>query len=168
MAAERLAKNFQRMVITSERLKKFSNGRPKRLNGRSNISNGWSGTAERLVKNFERMVITSERLKKFLNRFSWTAERLVKNFERMVITAEWLKKISNGRPERLNGTSKISNGRPEQLNGSSKISNGWSCGWSQAQAVDVLVGRAKNIKFWLAYFKIISLTSTLPDKCKFV
>ena len=36
------------------------------------------------------------------------AERLVKNFERMVITAERLKKISNGRPERLNGTSKIS------------------------------------------------------------
>lgn len=62
----------------------------------------------------------------------------------------------------------ISNGIPEQLNGSSKISNGWSCGWSQAQAVDVLVGRAMNIKFWLAYFKIISLTSTLPDKCKFV
>ena len=42
----------------------------------------------------------------------WTdgPERLVKNFERMVITAEWLKKISNGRPERLNGSSKISNG----------------------------------------------------------
>ena len=99
MTAERLAKNFERMVITSERLKKFSNGRPERLNGRSKISNGWS----------------------------WTAERLVKNFERMVITAERLKKISNGRPERLNGTSKISNGRPEQLNGSSKISNGWSC-----------------------------------------
>ena len=77
MTAERLAKNFERMVITSERLKKFSNGRPERLNGRSNISNGWS----------------------------WTAERLVKNFERMVITAERLKKISNGRPERLNGTS---------------------------------------------------------------
>ena len=80
MTAERLAKNFERMVITSERLKKFSNGRPERLNGRSKISNGWS----------------------------WTAERLVKNFERMVITAERLKKISNGRPERLNGTSKIS------------------------------------------------------------
>ena len=82
MAAERLAKNFQRMVITSERLKNFSNGRPERLNGRSNISNGWSGTAERLVKIFEQMVITSERLKKF----------------------------SNGRPEQLNGRSKISNG----------------------------------------------------------
>ena len=77
MTAERLAKNFERMVITSERLKKFSNGRPERLNGRSKISNGWS----------------------------WTAERLVKNFERMVITGERLKKISNGRPERLNGTS---------------------------------------------------------------
>ena len=122
MTAERLAKNFERMVITSERQKKFSNGRPERLNGRSKISNGWC----------------------------WTAERLVKNFERMVITAERIKKISNG--------------RPEQLNGSSKISNGWSCRWSQAQAVDVLVGRAKNFKFWLAYFKIISLTSTLPEK----
>ena len=99
MTAERLAKNFERMVITSERLKKFPNGRPERLNGRSKISNG----------------------------LSWTAERLVKNFERMVITAERLKKISNGRPERLNGTSKISTGRPEQLNGSSKISNGWPC-----------------------------------------
>ena len=82
MTAERLAKNFERMVITSERLKKFPNGRPERLNGRSKISNGWS----------------------------WTAERLVKNFERMVITAERLKKISNGRPEQLNGSSKISNG----------------------------------------------------------
>ena len=35
MTAERLAKNFERMVITSERLKKFSNGRPERLIGRS-------------------------------------------------------------------------------------------------------------------------------------
>ena len=77
MTAERLAKNFERMIITSERLKKFPNGRPERLSGRSKISNG----------------------------LSWTAERLVKNFERMVITAERLKKISNGRPERLNGTS---------------------------------------------------------------
>ena len=33
------------------------------------------------------------------------AERLVKNFEWIVITGEWLKKVSNGRPERLNGTS---------------------------------------------------------------
>ena len=90
MTAERLVKNFERMVITSERLKKFPNGRPERLNGRSKISNGWS----------------------------WTAERLDKNFERMVITGERLKKISNGRPKRLNGTSKIIlNGRPEQLNG---------------------------------------------------
>ena len=31
MTAERLAKNFERMVITSERLKKNSNGRPERL-----------------------------------------------------------------------------------------------------------------------------------------
>ena len=38
MTAERLAKNFERMVITSERLKKFPNGRPERLNGRSKIS----------------------------------------------------------------------------------------------------------------------------------
>ena len=75
MTAERLAKNFKRMVITSERLKKFPNGRPERLNGRSKIANGLSSTAERLVKNFERMVITGEQLKK----------------------------ISNGRPERLNG-----------------------------------------------------------------
>ena len=75
MTAERLAKNFERMVITSERLKKFPNGRPERLNGRSKIANGLSSTAERLVKNFERMVITGEQLKK----------------------------ISNGRPERLNG-----------------------------------------------------------------
>ena len=67
MTAEQLAKNFERMVITSERLKKFSNGRPERLNGRSKISNGWSWTAERLVKNFERMVITAERLKKSSN-----------------------------------------------------------------------------------------------------
>ena len=80
MTAERLAKNFERMIITSERLKKFPNGRPERLNGRS--------------KNFERIVLNG-----------WTAERLVKNFERMVITGERLKKISNGRPERLNGTS---------------------------------------------------------------
>ena len=35
MTAEQLAKNFERMVITSEQLKKFSNGRPERLNGRS-------------------------------------------------------------------------------------------------------------------------------------
>ena len=77
MTAERLAKNFERMVITSERLKKLPNGRPERLNGRSKISNG----------------------------LSWTAERLVKNFERMVITGERLKKISNSRPERLNDTS---------------------------------------------------------------
>ena len=42
MTAERLAKNFEQMVITSEWLKKFSNGGPERLNGRSNISNGWS------------------------------------------------------------------------------------------------------------------------------
>ena len=75
MTAERLAKNFERMVITSERLKKFPNGRPERLSGRSKIANGLSSTAERLVKNFE-----------------W-----------MVITGEQLKKISNGRPERLNG-----------------------------------------------------------------
>ena len=80
MTAERLEKNFERMVITSKRLKKFSNGRHERLNDRSKISNGCS----------------------------WTAERLVENFERMVITAERLKKSSNGRPERLNGTSKIS------------------------------------------------------------
>ena len=80
-----------------------------------------------------------------------TAERQEKIFERMVITAKRLKKISNGRPERLNGSSKISNGwswtaerlvkifermvitaerlknisngSPERLNGSSKISN---------------------------------------------
>ena len=68
MTAEQLAKNFERMVITSERLKKFPNGRPERLNGRSKISNGLSWTAERLVKNFERMVI-------------WTGEkRLVNGF----------------------------------------------------------------------------------------
>ena len=47
MTAERLVKNFERMVIRSEWLKKISNGRP-----------------ERLVKSFERMVITAERLKK--------------------------------------------------------------------------------------------------------
>ena len=35
MTAEWLSKNFEQMVITSERLKKFSNGRPERLNGRS-------------------------------------------------------------------------------------------------------------------------------------
>ena len=29
MTDERLAKNFERMVITSERLKKFSNSRPE-------------------------------------------------------------------------------------------------------------------------------------------
>ena len=77
MTAERLAKNFERMVITSERLKKFPNGRPERLNGRSKISNGLSWTAERLVKNFERMVITGERLKKFrtVDLNGWTAER---------------------------------------------------------------------------------------------
>ena len=33
MTAERLAKNFEQMVITSEWLKKFSNGGPERLNG---------------------------------------------------------------------------------------------------------------------------------------
>ena len=82
-----------------------------------------------------------------------TAERQEKIFERMVITAKRLKKISNGSPERLNGSSKIlngwswtaerlvkifermvitaerlkniSNGSPERLNGSSN-SNGWS------------------------------------------
>ena len=80
MMAEQLAKNFKRMVITAEWLKKFSNGRPKRLNGLSKISNGWS----------------------------WTAERLMKIFERMVITAKRLKNISNGSPEWLNGSRKIS------------------------------------------------------------
>jgi len=70
------------MVITAERLNKFTNGRPERLNGSSKISNGWSCTAERLVK----------------------------IFERMVIMAEWLKNILNGSPERLNGSSKISIG----------------------------------------------------------
>ena len=40
MTAEWLAKNFKQLVITSERLKKFANGRPERLNGRSKISNG--------------------------------------------------------------------------------------------------------------------------------
>ena len=42
MTAEWLAKNFKQLVITSERLKKFPNGRPERLNGRSKISNGLS------------------------------------------------------------------------------------------------------------------------------
>ena len=37
MMAERLVKNFERMVITAEWLKKISNGRPKRLNGTSKI-----------------------------------------------------------------------------------------------------------------------------------
>ena len=68
MMAERLAKNFEWMVITAERLKKFSNGRPERLNGSSKISNGWSWTAERLVKIYERMVITAEQLKKYFER----------------------------------------------------------------------------------------------------
>ena len=67
MTAERLAKNFKQMVITSERLKKFSNSRPEWLNGKSKISNRWSWAAERLVKNFERMVIMAERLKKISN-----------------------------------------------------------------------------------------------------
>ena len=40
MTAERLAKNFEQMVITSEWLKKFSNGRPEQLNGTSKILNG--------------------------------------------------------------------------------------------------------------------------------
>ena len=40
MTAERLAKNFLQMVISSERLKKFLNGTPEWLNGRSKISNG--------------------------------------------------------------------------------------------------------------------------------
>ena len=91
MTAERLAKNFERMVITSERLKKISNGRPERLNGRSKISNEWS----------------------------WAAEWLVKGFEWMLIMPERLKKIANGRPERLNGTSKnltlFQTDGPEQL-----------------------------------------------------
>ena len=84
-----------------------------------------------------------------------TSKRLAKNFERMVIMAERLNKFSNGRPERLHGSSKISNGwscmaerlvkickrmvitaerlknisnsSPEWLNSSSKISIGWSC-----------------------------------------
>ena len=43
MTAERVAKNFERMVITSEPLKKFSNGRPeqrsqiRKRNGANNI-----------------------------------------------------------------------------------------------------------------------------------
>ena len=41
---------------------------------------------------------------------STAAEQLVKIFEQMVITAERLKNISNGCPERLNGSSKISTG----------------------------------------------------------
>ena len=40
MTAEQLAKNFEQMVITAERLKKFSNARPEQLNGSSKISNG--------------------------------------------------------------------------------------------------------------------------------
>ena len=37
MTAERLAKNFKRMVIMAEWLKKILNGRPERLNGSSKI-----------------------------------------------------------------------------------------------------------------------------------
>ena len=36
---ERLVKNFERMVITAEQLKKISNGKPERLNCTSKISN---------------------------------------------------------------------------------------------------------------------------------
>ena len=48
MTAERLAKNFERMVITSERLKKFPNGRPERLNGRTAGVKFRTGCPERL------------------------------------------------------------------------------------------------------------------------
>ena len=65
MTAERLAKNFEQMVITSEWLKKFSNGRPERLNGGSNISNGWSWTARQKLRTD--------------GNHGWTAK---KNFER--------------------------------------------------------------------------------------
>ena len=37
MTAEWLAKNFERMVIVAERLKKIPNGRPERLNGLTKI-----------------------------------------------------------------------------------------------------------------------------------
>ena len=64
-----------------------------------------------------------------------TAERQEKIFERMVITAKRLKKISNGRPERLNG--------------SSKILNGWS--WTAEQLVKIfkrMVITAERLKIF--------------------